>query len=409
MEAAQPHADGRSSGRIRDLLHGNVLWLSIISLVNDIATEMTYPLLAVFLVSLGAGPAFIGLVEGVAEATSSFLKLISGRISDRVRGRKALAGWGYGLACFVRPFIALATAPWHVLALRFTDRIGKGLRTAPRDALLAESVPEQRRGTAFGIHSAADNAGAVIGPLIATLLLLAWPGHLRLVFALAAIPSALVILLFITRVRDTAHTAIPTAAPGAPVSWRGLGPAFPRYLGVLMLFTLGNATDAFLLLRAQSLGIAVAFLPILWALLNISKTAWNIPGGALADRFGPRGSISAGWLVYAAVYSGFAFANVQWHIWALFAVYGLFYGLTEAPEKALVASLAPPHLRGSAFGAFAFAIGVVALPASLLFGLLWQHYGPATAFLTGASIALVSALLLPLVVPRRATPAPAVP
>lgn len=365
----------------------------MVSLLNDASSEMIYPLLPLFLVqSLGAGPAFLGMVEGIAESTASLLKLFGGWISDRIGRRKVLAVWGYGIASAVRPLMAVVTAAWHVLAIRFADRVGKGIRSAPRDALLAESVTPERRGTAFGLHRAADHAGAVIGPLLAALLLWLLPGRLRLVFALAAVPAGLAFLLLVLRVRDVAPPARPRDAPD--ISIRHLGPVFPRYLAVLVLFTLGNASDAFLLLRAQDLGVPVPLIPLLWGALHVSKMACSVPGGMLADRVGARGVIVAGWLVYAAVYAGFAAASEPWHAWALLLAYGLFYGLTESPEKALVSDLAPTALRARAFGTFHFAVGIAALPASFLFGWLWEAFSPAAAFTTGAAIALAAALLL---------------
>lgn len=428
------------SGKSRRLLTGNVLALSIASLLNDAASEMIFPLLPLFVVTtLGAGPAVLGIIEGVADTTSSFVKLAGGWVSDRARRRKAFVAWGYTIATVVRPLLAITTAAWQVLAIRFTDRVGKGVRTAPRDALLAASVDAGRRGTAFGIHRAADHLGAVVGPLLASGLLLLWPGRLRLVFALAAIPGVFTVLVVVWKVRE-AGIAEPRAervrgqeSEGAVrervsgrggegvvrerVSGRGgegaMGdvdrvgkpvdtprPAFTAYLGVVALFTLGNASDAFLLLRAQQLGVAVALIPILWGAFHVSKMAWNVVGGALADRIGAAPAIIAGWLVYAATYAGFAFAATAWHAWALFLVYGLFYGLTEAPEKALVARMAPEAIRGRAFGAYHFAIGIAALPASVLFGVLWQTVSVAAAFLVGGGLALVAAALLPLALRR---------
>ena len=425
---------------LRALLRGNVLWLSLVSLLNDASSEMIYPLLPAFVLQvLGAGPAFLGLIEGVADATSSLVKLGGGWLSDRLRRRKVLAVWGYGIAAAVRPFMALSTQAWHVLALRFTDRVGKGVRTAPRDALLAESVPPAVRGTAFGIHRAADHAGAVIGPLVATGLLLLPGLNLRVVFALAAIPGIIGVGVLLARVRDRPEgngtapappspaTVSAGAAPRSPGSvpapvgaasrpdalagaeapagtagralaaFRRLGAPFHRFMAVLVIFTLGNASDAFLLLRAQQLGVALALIPVLWAAFHVSKMSWSVPGGMMADRLGPRISIASGWLVYALAYAGFAFATTELQIWLLFLFYGLFYGLTEAPEKALVARFAPAAERGLAFGAYHFSIGVAALPASVLFGVLWQRFGAESAFLVGAALALVAAVLLPLV------------
>ena len=408
------------------VLRGNVLWLSVVSFLNDAASEMIYPLLPLFLTgTLGAGAAFVGAVEGVAESASSLLKLVSGWMADRFGRRKALVAWGYGIAAVGRPLISVAGAAWQVLAIRLADRVGKGLRSAPRDAMLAESVPPERRGAAFGVHRAADHAGAVAGPLLASGLLLLLDGDLRTVFALALVPGLLTLAVVLWKVRDprpspaSAESAASTesnasaestasnppsstAAANPLADLRGLGPVLPRYLGVLALFTLGNASDAFLLLRARELGVAVALVPLLWGVLHVSKVVWSIVGGRLSDRVGPRAAIVAGWAVYAAVYAGFAAADASWHAWALFAVYGLFFGLTEAPEKALVAALAPQGRRGSAFGAYHFAIGIAALPASLLFGVVWEMMGAETAFALGAALALAAALLLPLVLPRGA-------
>lgn len=389
------------------LLSGNVLWLSVVSLLNDAASEMIYPLLPIFLTGvLGAGPAFLGLIEGVAEASSSLLKLASGVIADRFGRRKRLVAWGYGIAAVGRPLIAVAGAAWQVLAIRFTDRVGKGLRTAPRDALLADSVPPGLRGTAFGIHRAADHAGAVVGPLIASALLLLWPGQLRRVFALALVPGLITLAVVLWKVAEPPRVPVAADVPPKrvlPRLWE-MGPVLPRYLGVVALFALGNSSDAFLLLRAGELGVGVALIPLLWSALHASKMAWSIVGGRLSDRVGPRAAIVAGWLVYAAVYAGFAFARAPWHAWALFLVYGLFFGLTEAPEKALVAQLAPAGLRGSAFGWYHAAVGVAALFASVLFGAVWNAWRGPAAFLMGAAIALASAVLFVAVVPRSGRP-----
>ena len=381
------------------VLTGNVLWLSVVSLLTDFSSEMIYPLLPFFLTTvLGAGPAFLGLIEGVAETTASLLKLASGWFSDRIGKRKSLVLLGYGVASLVRPLIAIAGLPWQVLAIRFADRVGKGIRTAPRDALIAESIPPERHGAAYGYHRAADHFGAVLGPLTASALLLALPGRYRLVFALAAVPAILSVIVLAAKVHDTGVTA--RLAPKAEFKgFSGLGRKFHLFLAIVLIFTLGNATDAFLLVRAQELGVPLALIPVLWGAFHVSKMIWSVIGGRLADRLGPRPAIIAGWLVYAATYVGFGFASQAWQVWALFAVYGLFYGLTEAPEKALVAAVAPANQRGAAFGAYHFSIGLGALPASVLFGLLWQRFGATTAFLVGASLSVIAATALLLLRP----------
>ena len=383
-------------------MRGNVLWLSVASFLNDAASEMIYPLLPLFLTgTLGAGAAFLGVVEGAAESASSLLKLASGWVADRTGRRKLPTLLGYGIASLARPLIALVTMAWQVLAIRLMDRVGKGLRTAPRDALLAESVAPERRGAAFGLHRAADHSGAVAGPLLASALLLALDGDMRTVFALALVPGVLTVLAVAWKVRETAPAARPADVPPPPMPrLRELGPVLPRYLAVLVVFTLGNASDAFLLLRAGQAGVPVALIPLLWGALHVSKAVFSVWGGRLSDRIGARRAIIAGWMVYAAVYAGFAFVRAEWQVWALFLVYGLFFGLTEGPEKALVAGLAPEGLRGSAFGAYHAAIGLAALPASVLFGVVWQVWSAQAAFAMGAALALAAALLLPLALPK---------
>ena len=383
-------------------LSRNIFALGAVSFLTDVATEMTYPLLPLFLATvLGASATYVGTIEGAAESMAALLKLAGGWWSDRVSRRKPLVLIGYALASAVRPLIGLAQSAVQVLGIRLTDRVGKGIRTSPRDALIADSVDPSIRGRAFGFHNAADNLGAVLGPLLA-FAFLRWAGlPLRTVFLLTAIPGALAVLTLIFGVREVPKTAPEKRVGGADLK-APLGGRFWAYLGVLLLFTLGNSTDAFLLLRAGQLGVATALIPILWALLNLVKAVANTPGGILSDRIGRKPLIAAGWLVYAAVYFLFGCAGQAWQAWALFAVYGLYFGLTEGVEKALVADLVPADRRGAAFGWYNLAIGIGALPASLLFGALWDRWGSAAAFDFGALLALAAALGALVVVPRRA-------
>ncbi len=386
----------------RPRLGRNVVALGAVSFLTDVATEMTYPLIPVFLATvLGASATYVGTIEGAAETTAALLKLAGGWWSDRVTRRKPLVLIGYALASAVRPLTGLARSAVQVLGIRVTDRVGKGIRSSPRDALIADSVDPAIRGRAFGFHNAADNLGAMLGPLLA-FAFLRWEGlPLRTVFLLTAIPGALAVLVLIFGVREVPRTAPPKKDEGAGLKV-SLGGRFWAYLGVLLLFTLGNSTDAFLLLRAGQLGVATSLIPILWALLNLVKALSNTPGGILSDRIGRKPLIAAGWLVYAAVYFLFSHAGKTWHAWALFAVYGLYFGLTEGVEKALVADLVPEDRRGAAFGWYNLAIGIGALPASLLFGALWDRWGSATAFNFGALLALLAAMGVIFVVPRRA-------
>jgi MFS family permease len=381
---------------------GNVLVLGLVSLLTDVSSEMIYPLLPLFLTGvLGAGPAFLGVIEGVAESTAALLKLVSGHFSDRVSRRKPLVVAGYGLSALARPLIALAATPGFVLGVRFCDRIGKGIRTSPRDALIADSVEPELRGRAYGFHRSMDHAGALIGPLLAAGLLGWFSLDLRTVFWWAAVPGVLAVVLLVGGIREASRQFAPARSAGKAILPHG---KLRAYLLILLLFTLGNSSDAFLLLRATDLGVAPALLPLLWAFFHLVKMLSVFPFGVLSDRIGRRGVIVAGWGVYAVAYCGFALATSAWQIWALFAVYGLFYGLTEGAEKALVADLAPAAERGGAFGWFNAAIGLGALPASVLFGVLWQEFGPLAAFGCGATLAAVAAVLLLTVVRPEQTP-----
>jgi MFS family permease len=380
----------------RQGLTRNVIILGFVSLLNDAASEMIYPLLPVFLTSvLGAGPAALGMIEGIAESTASLLKLYSGYLSDRVKRRKNWVVAGYSLSNIIRPLIAFAGTWVQVLALRFTDRVGKGLRTSPRDAMIADATPPEYRGMAYGFHRAMDHGGAIVGPLLATGLLLLYHDSISTVFLLSFIPGTLAVVLLLVGLRE--RVAAPGAG-GSPFSfrsaWTEMPDNFRKYLLIILIFTLGNSTDAFLLVRAQALGVPIALLPTIWVALHVVKMAFSVPGGMLSDRLGRKRVIVAGWVVYALVYAGFSFASQQWHVWALFATYGIYFGLTEGVEKALVADLAPAHLRGSAFGLYHLTVGIGAFPASLLFGLVWERFGAAAAFGMGAGLALLSSVML---------------
>lgn len=363
---------------------------------------MIYPLLPLFLSTvLGANASFIGAIEGAAESTAALIKLASGWWSDKVKKRKPLVVAGYFIATVVRPFVAIAQSATVVLAIRLADRVGKGIRTAPRDALLADSSDAESRGKAFGFHAAMDNAGAVLGPLIAFALLKYFDVSLRNVFWLAAVPGTLALIVLIVAVKEVGRSPVAAKAGSAHdlSSPQKLGRRFWAYLFVVLLFTLGNSTDAFLLLRSNQLGVAIALAPILWAVLNAVKAMLGTWGGTMSDRLGRKPLIVAGWLLYAAVYFGFARATEQWHAWALIASYGIFYALTEGTEKALVADLVPKARRGAAFGWFNLAIGLGALPASLIFGAIWDRAGSPAAFTFGATLALLAAIGMVFVAP----------
>lgn len=388
----------------RGRLPRNVLALGAVSFLTDVASEMIYPLVPLFLSGvLGASARFIGVIEGSAESVAGLLKLASGRVSDRMARRKPLVVAGYAIATFARPLIAVSQTATQVLAVRLTDRVGKGIRTAPRDALLADSVSPTLHGRAYGFHRAADHAGAVVGPLIAFALLWWFTGELgatreradshalRMVFWLTLVPGMLALVGLVFVVREQPRLRAPRAQSAAR-DWAGR--PFRWYLASVFLFTLGNSTDAFLLLRAEQLGVGVTLAPVLWSLLHVVKASTSTYGGALSDSLGRRPLIIAGWLLYALVYVGFALASVAWHAWVLFAAYGLYFALTEGPERAFVADLVPERARGTAFGWYNLVIAIGALPASLLFGTLWDAFGPSAAFAAGAAFAAAAILIL---------------
>lgn len=390
-QQAGESAAGRRLGR-------NVVALGVVSLLTDTSTEMVTPLLPLFLTTvLGAGPAFLGLVEGAAESAASLLRLPAGWWSDRLGRRKGLTLAGYSLSSATRPILALAAAPWHVLVVRLVDRVGKGIRGAPRDALLAAAAGAGQRGLVFGFHRSMDHAGAVFGPLLATGLLAALATDLRTVFWLATIPALASVTVLALAVREEPGGPSGTEqAPAGPFGSLTSDARLPRFLLLVVLFTLGNSSDAFLLLKAQQTGVPVALLPILWAALHVVKALASVPGGALSDRWGRGRVLGLGWLLYAAVYAGFAVVSSAVALWTLTLTYGLYFGLTEGVERALIADLAPPARRGSVYGWYHLAIGIAALPSSLLMGALWQAFGSGVAFATGAAFALLAAAFLPL-------------
>jgi len=407
-------AKTRGRGGRRERLPPVVWLLGLASLLNDVSSEAIYPLLPVFLLELGGGLPFLGLVEGGADALAAVVKVVAGRISDRGPRRLLVIG-GYGLPAVARAAIAGAVRPWHVLAARLLDRLGKGIRSGPRDALLADAAGPSARGRAFGIQRSMDHLGAALGPLAAAGLLgLGVP--LRAVFLAAAAVGLAAPAVLLWRLRDprpgkaaaAAGAALEGAAAssacraGAPAR-RGDGPdgieaaaslppRFWRYLALAGLFALGNSSDAFLLLKAKEVGFSAAALPLLWAGHHLVKTLTGAPGGALSDRL-PRGwVVASGWLAFALAYAGFALARTELQVALLFGFYALYHGLTEAAERAMVADVASAGTRGRAFGWYHGAIGFLALPAGLLTGLLWEWRGPAVAFLASAGLAAAAGL-----------------
>lgn len=401
-------ASSASSNRLAKLPRN--LWIATItSFLTDISSEMILNLVPLYLANvLGAPTAVIGLIEGIAETTSSLLKTVAGYFSDRLGTRKWLAVAGYGLSSFSKPFLAIASSWPAVLAVRFADRAGKGIRTAPRDALIADSIEPSQRGIAFGLHRAGDTAGAVIGLSVALLVVLALQSQAQLLeratfnqlVLLSLIPAFAAVAVLAFGARDVPIKRSAQLNQGPRFSLRGLDPRFRRFLLIVGIFTLGNSSDAFIILRAQERGLSVAGVLGMLLTFNIVYTLVSGPAGSLSDRVGRYRLIVAGWLIYALIYLGFGLATETWHLWALFGLYGVYYGAVEGSAKALVADLVPSEQRGTAYGVYNTMIGLAALPASLLAGILWQGIGswsglgPSAPFIAGALLALVATVLL---------------
>lgn len=396
----------------------NVWAVGLTSFFMDVSSDMVINILPLFLANvLGVQTAVIGLVEGIAEATASLLKLFSGWLSDRLGARKWLAVAGYGLSAASKPFFYIAASWGLVAAIRWADRIGKGVRTAPRDALVADSTPPAVRGLAFGLHRAMDTAGAMVGLLIAAgVVWLAQANAVALtrstfqtIVLLSLIPGALAVLTLVLGARDVPSSS---AAAAPAFSLRGMGRPFYVFLAILSLFSLGNSADSFLILRAQNLGIPVTGILVMLALYSLVVALVSTPAGSLSDRVGRRWLIVGGWLVYAAIYFGFALAQRAWQVWLLYAAYGVYYGMAYGTANALVADLVPETVRGTAYGTSHAVVGLLAFPASLIAGILWQGVGgwpglgPAAPFFFGGALALLAAVLMAFWMPeaRRAQP-----
>jgi MFS family permease len=408
------------------------VWLlGWVSFATDAATEAVYPLLPFFLTRiLGATAVSLGIIEGAAEAVTSVLKIWAGRVADRSRSKRPLVLLGYSVSSIARPFIAITTTWTQVFLVRVIDRVGKGVRGAPRDALLAAWATPTTRGKVYGFHRGMDHLGAVVGPALASAFLYFYPGEYRTLFALTIIPGAIAVgLIFFVKepeptVRLKADTTPDRASPteessvvvsGFPAEERWASsrtvdpPPLPRefrnFMLVLALFTLGNSSDAFLLLKLTDVAGSVKWVPLMWSALHIVKATVSVIGGSWSDRIGRRSVIATGWLVYAVVYAGFAASSTLTALFAWFVLYGLYFGFAEGAEKALVADLAPPQRRGMAFGVYNAVQGLGALTASIVFGVIWKTYGAAAAFAVGAALALIATALLFVAVRPPAAPA----
>lgn len=386
----------------------NVWAVSLTSFFMDVSSEMVLNVLPLFMASvLGVRTSVIGLIEGIAEAVSSLLKLFSGWLSDKLRSRKWLAVGGYALSAAAKPLFYIANSWGIVAGARWADRVGKGIRTAPRDALVADSVDEHHRGLAFGFHRAADTGGAVVGLLIA--LGVVWAAQqnaldlsrttFQVLVLISIVPALLAVLSLAIGAQDVEIPA-EKAQERPRITFRGLGKRFALFMLIVGIFDLGNSSDAFLVLRARERGLSVIGVLGMLITFNIVYTLVSTPAGSLSDRIGRKRVVVGGWLVYALIYLGFALAGTGWHIWALYAIYGLYYGLAYGTTKAMVADIVPEALRGTAYGTYNAVLSVLDLPASLIAGVLWQGigpwrgFGPSAPFLFGGAMALIATLLM---------------
>ncbi|MBX3082121.1 MAG: MFS transporter [Anaerolineae bacterium] len=381
--------------------------MALTSFFTDVSSEMIINVLPLFLANvLGVKTNVIGLIEGVAETTASLLKSVSGWLSDKLRQRKSLAVLGYALSAFSKPFLYFATSWAGVLFVRFADRVGKGVRTSPRDALIADSVDEHQRGRAFGLHRAGDTAGAVLGLLIALLVVLATQSQslalsretFQLLVLISIVPAFLAVIILAMGVKEV-PIKIKTGQ-AVRLSFNALDSRFRSFLLIIIVFTLGSSADAFLVLRAQDLGLSVVGVLAMLMTFNIIYAALARPLGILSDRIGRTQLLIVGWLIYAGVYLGFALAGAVWQVWVLYGIYGLYYAFTEGAAKALIADFVPSEQRGTAYGYYNAAIGLMALPASVLAGVLWQGiggwagFGASAPFIVGAVFAIIAVILL---------------
>ncbi|MCL5959016.1 MAG: MFS transporter [Chloroflexi bacterium] len=407
-----PETAGEPTDATKPVILGlsrNVFVLGLVSLLTDVSSEMIFPIMALFLSNvLGVQVSLIGLIEGVADGTSSLLKVFSGWFSDKIGRRQPIVAFGYGLSTVAKPFLILSTSWWHVLGVRFTDRVGKGMRTSPRDALIADSTEGATMGRSFGFHRGMDTAGAVGGLVVAALVVYLMQASdpflmrstYQVLVAISIIPALLAVLLIVIFVRDRRSRRASTQR--VSLRLKGLDRRFKIFLIVIVIFTLGNSSDAFLILRAQNLGVGTLNILLMLIGFNVLDTIVSVPAGVLSDRIGRRRVLVASWILYGAVYLGFAFANVGWQVWGLYAVYGLYYGVTEGVGRAFVADMVPAsEQRGTAFGVYNAAVGLVALPASFIAGLLWDAINPSAPFLLGATLAILAAILLMTIIHER--------
>jgi MFS family permease len=395
-------------------LHPNVFFLGLVSFFTDVSSEMIFTLVPLFLQNvLGVSTTIVGVVGGISDSTEALFKLISGRISDKVGKRKFLTTLGYVLSAAAKPFMLLANAWGGVTGIRFGDRIGKGLRSSSRDALLADSLGAKERGKGFGFHRAMDTAGAVVGLLAAALIIYLLEGAnvfdmqrntYRVMIIAGIIPAFIAVLILIGLVRERKRAVAKSAVSGAALTQAkpAFDSRFKFFLVITAIFTLGNSSDFFLILRAQNVRTPLFLIAIMLAVFNAVYSLVSVPMGVLSDKIGRRRVLAFGWFIYALVYLGFALATNVWQIWLLFALYGVYYGTTQGVASAFIADLVPPERRGTAYGIFQGVTGLMLLPASVLAGWIWVAVSPAATFYIGAGLAFLAMLAVMFLVKERA-------
>jgi len=378
-------------------LNPNVFFLGIVSLLTDVSSEMIFTLVPLFIANvLGAGVIVVGLIGGLSESTDATFRILSGWFSDRVRKRKPLAILGYSVSTLAKPFMYLATTWGAVLAIRFSDRMGKGIRTSPRDALVADSVSVGERGRGFGLHRAMDTTGAVLGLALAAVIIYLVQGRgltlslktYQWLVLVGIVPAVLAVLVLLFFVHEGKSSSVVRQLPR--IRFAGFSTRFKLFLAIMAVFTLGNSSDFFVILRAQNLGSSILYVTLMLVLFNITYAVTALPAGLLSDRLGRRRVIALGWAIYAVVYLGFAVASELWQVWLLFAYYGVYYGVVEGVARAFVADLVPEEKRGTAYGLYHGVVGITLLPASLIAGWLWQAISPAAPFFLGAALAFLA-------------------
>ena len=381
----------------------NVFFLGIVSLLTDVSSEMIFTLVPLFLCNvLGAGATMVGLVGGLSEGTDAILRIFSGWFSDRIGKRKSLAVLGYSISTIAKPFMYMASNWGAVLAIRFSDRVGKGVRTSPRDALVADSVSAEERGRGFGLHRAMDTFGAVLGLAIAAIIIYSVQGGglglslkaYQWLVVVGVVPAVLAVFVLLVFVREPKKSSSPRTGSRYRFTWRGLTAGFDTrfklFLAIMAVFTLGNSSDFFVILRAQNLEVPLIHVVMMLVLFNVTYAATSLPAGVLSDKLGRRRVITFGWLIYALVYLGFALASSLWQVWLLFAVYGIYYGVVEGVARAFVADLVPEGKRGTAYGLYHGVVGLALLLASLIAGWLWDTVNPSAPFFFGAGLAFLA-------------------